>query len=113
MFKLFDSKTADPITHHQVGNQSLEVVRTTRKNSMALQIRGNKVVILVPKRHSPQRLIKVLCDNQAWLLQSLMRLEQRRLSYPEAMVFTGNWGDTFDFLGEAVTLVPQDRGGRN
>jgi hypothetical protein len=105
-----------PITSYQVGSQLLEVIRTTRKSSIALKLRANNVVIFVPKHYSMRRLTKVLNTNQTWLIQGLKKLEQRRLSQPECPKFNGRWGDKFDFLGRPVHLAceseQRDRGGK-
>ncbi|VAW44621.1 Putative predicted metal-dependent hydrolase [hydrothermal vent metagenome] len=109
---MFDLK-AKQITHHQIGERDLEVVRTARKDSIALKVRAdrhNRVVILVPKRYSNRQLTKVLLANQSWLSRSLIKLEQQWLSQFEFSVFTGEWGESFDFLGQPVILVRADIG---
>ena len=115
MFKLveFNTSKVKKITHHQIGGQPLEIVRTTRKNSIALKACADKHVILVPKHYSNRQLTKVLTANQTWLMQGLAKLQQRRLSHPEPVVFKGEWGESFDFLGQPVTLEAVSRGGRN
>ncbi|VAW50067.1 hypothetical protein MNBD_GAMMA04-1128 [hydrothermal vent metagenome] len=106
MFKLFESNASKStkITHYPVGDQQLEIVRTTRKNSIALKCRADTPVIFVPKHYSNRQLTKVLLANQTWLMQGVTKLQQQRLSRPEVTVFKGHWGDSFDFLGQSVTL---------
>ena len=113
MFSNLRKSNMKPITHHQIDDQTLEVVRTTRKNSIALKTRADKVMILVPKHYSNRQLTKVLSGSQAWLSQSLQQLEQRLVSQPNPAKFKGERGETFEFLGQHVTLVCADRGGRN
>jgi len=104
IYLMFMSKIK-PITSYPVGDQLLDIVRTTRKASIALKLRANNVVIFVPKHYSMRRLTKVLNVNQRWLEQGLKNLEQRRLLQPEYTAFNGCWGDEFDFLGQQVCLV--------
>ncbi len=107
MFKLFESNRADVthITHHQIERQYIEIVRTARKNSIALKMRAEHPVILVPKHYSDQQLTRVLSNHQVWLEQNLVELKQRHLSQLEPAVFNGEWGASFEFLGQSVKLV--------
>ena len=111
MLNLFTD--TQPLTHHQVGVHTLPIVRTVRKNSIALKHResrhsrnrGGEVVILVPKTYSNKRLKTVLLSHQTWLEQSLNRLTlrlQKAISLPK---FSGKTGESFSFLGEEVVVV--------
>lgn len=99
-----------PLTHHQVGAHTLPIVRTVRKNSIALKHRDalhsrGEVVILVPKTYSNKRLKKVLLEHQTWLEQGLNRLTLRLQKSIPLTKFAGKAGESFSFLGEEVTVV--------
>ncbi len=112
MFKLFESNRANvtQITHYQIEHQNVEIVRTARKNSIALKMRAEHPVILVPKHYSNQQLTRVLSNHQSWLEQNLAELKQRHLSQLEPAVFNGEWGESFEFLGQPVKLVRGNSG---
>ncbi len=103
MFKSLNS----PLTHHPVGNQTLELVRTARKSSIALKIKANKVVVLVPKHYSNKRLQTVLLSHQSWLMHTLSKLEHKLKIQPKAQVFNGKHGESFYFFGRSVKVLLQ------
>ncbi|MCF6344910.1 MAG: M48 family metallopeptidase [Thiomicrorhabdus sp.] len=114
---MFKSSTS-PLTHHTVGNQTLEIVRTARKSSIALKVKANKIVVLVPKHYSNKRLKNVLSLNQTWLIHTLPKLEHTLQTQPQVQKFHGKNGEFFHFLGRNVTIVLQSNhsnegGGKN
>jgi len=106
MLSLFISNAAQTVLiAYQVEDRSLPIVRTTRKNSIALKTRAEGVVLLVPKGLSNKRLQNLLAAQHGWIEQSLKRLEQRRQNRSSVPVFNGSEGQVFEFLGERLRVA--------
>ena len=97
------------LTHFQVGQQMLPIVRTTRKKSIALKMRPSGVVILVPKHFSNKRLLALLSGHHAWLQKTFNTLTLRHLSSPSRSLFKGREGDVLEFLGAKTTFRIQSK----
>ncbi|GKT12969.1 MAG: hypothetical protein ISEC1_P1961 [Thiomicrorhabdus sp.] len=100
-------KLKPPISAFSIGEQSLPVVRTRRKNSIALKQRSDGVVILVPSNFSNRRLMNLLNSHHDWLKQALSCFEQRQLKKPALTLFKGEEGELFDYFGKAYSLSIQ------
>ncbi len=87
------------LNHFQVGHQTLPIVRTTRKKSIALKTRPAGVAILVPKHFSNKHLLALLTGHQEWMQKALKTLELRHPSYQSMSLFQGKEGDVLEFLG--------------
>lgn len=112
LFSSLKSKTkpeAKPdLNHFQVGHQSLPIVRTSRKKSIALKKRPAGVAILVPKHFSNKRLLALLTGHYEWLQKTLKTLELRP-SYQSMSLFQGREGDTLEFLGAQMVFTIQHK----
>jgi len=104
MFKVPKFKSSPPIKAFSVGDQSLSVVRTSRKNSIALKQKADGVVILVPSNFSNRRLMNLLNSHHDWLKQTLSGFEKRQLNRTPLTRFKGVEGDQFEFFGETYSL---------
>ncbi|MGM0541165.1 MAG: M48 family metallopeptidase [Pseudomonadota bacterium] len=104
------AKSAAPpdFNHFQVGHQSLPIVRTSRKKSIALKKRPAGVAILVPKYFSNKRLLALLTGHYEWLQKTLKALELRP-SYQSMSLFQGREGDMLEFLGVQMVFRIQHK----
>ena len=97
--------SSEPISTVSVGDQSLKIIRTRRKSSIALKAKPEGVAVLVPQHLSNRQLSRLLNKHQSWLQQSLKRLEQHRQNQPEPPIFTGQAGDVFEWLGASLRVA--------
>ncbi|NPA72859.1 MAG: M48 family metallopeptidase [Gammaproteobacteria bacterium] len=88
-----------------INGQDLPVIRTTRKSTIALKLKPNGMVILVPKRLSANRLMSQLKSSLAWLIETHAHLEKSASQKPVRPLFKGQSGDTFEFKGQIYQIV--------
>ena len=104
LFSRLKAKAQPDLHHFQVGDQTLPIVRTTRKKSIALKNRPTGVAILVPKHFSNKRLQALLKGHYGWIQQTLKTLASRSPTHEAQSLFQGKQGDVLEFFGTPRTL---------
>ena len=79
-----------------------ELVRSTRRRSISIEISNAKVMVRAPKFVAQAEIEKFVHEKSLWVQQKLRQQEQQ-LSYAPVYSFTP--GSTMPYLGETLTLV--------
>ncbi|WP_127470348.1 M48 family metallopeptidase [Thiomicrorhabdus aquaedulcis] len=100
----------------QIGAHTVALVRTTRKQSLALKFKPSGVALLVPRHLSQAHIMRLLSVHQAWLVEQLERYAQRVPPSPQSPqspyalassanpAFKVQDGAQFEWLGNHVTV---------
>lgn len=78
----------------------VSVTRTSRKASIAIEVKAGAIRVLAPKQTSELEIQKLLERKQSWIAKKLAELSKR--PKPRAIVFTD--GATLPWLGDVLTL---------
>ncbi|MBF2754684.1 MAG: M48 family metallopeptidase [Gammaproteobacteria bacterium AqS3] len=78
----------------------LEVIRTNRKRSVAIQILGDTVRVRAPKTLSERRIHSIIAKRTAWIKRKLREQAERPALKPKEYVS----GEAFQYLGRNYRL---------
>lgn len=87
----------------QVEQHLLKVVPNGRRKSVAVKLKGDQLILEVPKRISQQQLDRVLSEHHQWVLKQIEKwhglVDQR---------FTASHQQSFEILGDQYQCIWQD-----
>jgi hypothetical protein len=88
----------------QIGAHTVTLVRTTRKQSIALKFKPGQVALLVPRHLSSRQITQLIDTHQAWLHAQLQHHAHRLAVQPQLPKpdFARQPGAQFEWLGQPL-----------
>lgn len=93
--------------HIQLGEHQLNIVKTTRRGSIALKVSVEGASLLVPKAFSDRTIAELVASEADWLLSSIVK-QQAKLPAKVAWISGGTvplFGESVPYIEDEVTPV--------